>query len=873
MQTNNRKNPEYESLNMELNRQLFSGWEIQSSETVKDSGKSISADSNKNYDWYKADAHCTVLDVLIKNNVYKNPFFGTNLQDIDEKPFQNSWWYKTSFVLDELEEIPAAVLAFDGINYRANIWLNGNLVADSNLVEGTFCRFKFEVSKFLISGKNILAVEVFPPRPGEFSTGFVDWNPAPPDRNMGIFRPVKLNIVDRVKIENPFIQTNLDCVRYDHADLKISAELVNYTDHDITGRLRGQFEEILFEKDITLSANSQKQVKFTVEEFTQLRIAKPRVWWPNNFGEANLYLLDLEFETELTVTDRISQVFGIRTIEDYLNEEGHRGFKINGKDILIKGAGWTDELFLSDTAESIEAQIRYVKHMNLNCIRLEGFWGKDHKLYDLCDRHGILIMAGWSCHWEHEMYLGKPIHPRYGGVTEPDEIDLIARSWQDQVTWLRNHPSIFVWSVASDMVPHPDLEKRYFETFKDYDLTRPYLNSTGGVGSDQGIITEVEIISDLSGSSGVKMLGPYDYTPPVYWYTNKHLGGAYGFNTETCPGGNVPPLESVKKMIPENKLWPLNDVWNHHCARNEFSTMDIFNESLEKRYGSARNVKDFCRKAQLLNYELMRPMFEAFATNKGLATGIIQWMLNSAWPAMYWQLYDYYLMPNAAFYGTKKACEPLHLLYNYGDKQIYFINETFNPLKNHHAAIRVFDIHSKKVFEKDIKLNADPESSHPILILADFPDISTTYFLDLRLFNADKEEIANNFYWLSRKADILDYDYVFADFAFYTPSKEFADFTQLMSMEKATINKNYSFELTGDKYIAIVTLENSSEQIAFFIELSIVNNRTKHTVLPVIWEDNYISLLPGEKRQITATFNKNNLNGALPELAISGWNL
>ncbi|MCK5209598.1 MAG: glycoside hydrolase family 2, partial [Cyclobacteriaceae bacterium] len=381
--------------------------------------------------------------------------------------------------------------------------------------------------------------------------------------------------------------------------------------------------------------------------------------------------LDLQFKTKGNTPDTAHTRFGIREVEDYWLNKIHRGYKVNGQEVMIKGGGWTDDLFLMDTDESLEAQVKYVKHMNLNCIRLEGFWGKDHKLYDLCDEHGILLMVGWSCHWEHEQYLGKPVHIKYGGVVEPDDIDLIAKSWEDQVLWLRNHPSIFVWAVASDFIPHPDLERKYVETFNRYDTTRPYLNSTGGVGSDQAIITSAEIVSEISGSSGVKMLGPYAYTPPVYWFTDKNLGGAYGFNTETCPGANVPPIESIKKMIPEKNLWPIDEVWDFHCGKNDFSTIDRFREAIIKRYGPADNVEEFCLKSQMLNYELMRPMFEAFQAYKGKATGIIQWMLNSAWPEMYWQLYDSYLMPNGAFYATKKACEPLHLLYNYGDNSIY----------------------------------------------------------------------------------------------------------------------------------------------------------------------------------------------------------
>ena len=237
------------------------------------------------------------------------------------------------------------------------------------------------------------------------------------------------------------------------------------------------------------------------------------------------------------------------------------------------------------------------------------------------------------------------------------------------------------------------------------------------------------------------MLGPYDYTPPVYCYTNKHLGGAYGFNTETCPGANVPPLESIKKMIPEEHLWPVDEVWNYHCALYEFSTLDLFREAIEKRYGSSENVEDFARKAQVLNYELMRPMFEAFQANKGKATGIIQWMLNSAWPAMFWQLYDYYLMPSGATYGTKTGSKPVNIVYNYGDKGIYVINDTFSSFENISAIIRVLNIDSKEVFKKNIQISIEENISQKILDMPEIEGLSSTYFVDLELIDANSKKL------------------------------------------------------------------------------------------------------------------------------------
>ncbi|MEA3227154.1 MAG: glycoside hydrolase family 2 TIM barrel-domain containing protein, partial [Planctomycetota bacterium] len=564
-----------------------------------------------------------------------------NLKKISSEPFEEPWWYRTDFQLSDNDAKKTVLLEFDGVNYSANIWLNGKQVAASADVRGAFRRFQFDISRFVYKGNNVLAVEVTGPQPGDFSTGFVDWNPPAPDRNMGLFRGVRLRFCEGVSIENPFVQTELNLEGTREAKLVISAELANHTDRSVSGILEGEIESIRFSKAVDLKPHERKTV-----EFADLQIADPNIWWPHGLGMPNLYDLNLKFAAGDQVSDLTRVSFGIRKIEDYTNEAGHKGFKINGRKVLIKAAGWTDDLLLADTAETIDAQLKYVRHINLNSIRLEGIWGKDHTLYDLCDRYGILMMVGWSCHWEHEQYLGKPVEDRYGGVTSAEDIDLISKSWRDQVLWLRNHPSIYVWTVASDKIPAPELERRYIETFEKYDSSRPYLASTGGVGSEQGVIGDDVIVSEISGETGVKMLGPYAYTPPIYWYTDTTRGGAYGFNTETGPGAAVPPLESIRKMIPEDHLWPIDEFWEFHCGLNEFRTLDRYQEAINRRYGKPDNVEEFARKAQVLNYELMRPMFEAFRANKATATGVVQWMLNAAWPKMYWQLYDKYLMPN-----------------------------------------------------------------------------------------------------------------------------------------------------------------------------------------------------------------------------------
>ena len=849
--------------------ELSDNWRIQSSSKISEKGHEISTQSKISNNWLAARVPSTVLSTLVANKVYEDPYFGENLKTIPTELFKVPWWYATNFELTRDQADNFARLNFDGINYKANVWLNGKLVADSTAIDGAFRITSFDVSEYLITGTNILAIEVIPPEPGDFSIGFVDWNPAPPDGDMGVFRPVTLHLHGGVHIEKPFVQTKVNLETLNEADLTVSTELVNYSDTTISGDLIGTIGSVVIKKKISLSPKDKEMIVFTSKEFSELSFKEPKLWWPINLGNPDLYDLDLKFVASDEVLDETHVRFGIRQIEDYWLNDIHRGYKVNGQKVLIKGGGWTDDMLLMDTDESIEAQVKYVKQMNLNCIRLEGFWGKDHKLYDLCDEHGILLMVGWSCHWEHEIHMGVPVNERFGGVYKPKDIAHVAQAWEDQIIWLRNHPSIFVWTVASDKVPITELEQKYIDTFAKYDPTRPYLNSTGGVGSDQHVIGSEDVISEISGSSGVKMLGPYAYTAPVYWFTDTKFGGAYGFNTETGPGAQVPQLESLKKMIPQEQLWPIGEAWNYHCGRYEFADISRFTKAIEERYGTPASLEEFDKKAQAMNYELMRPMFEAFQVYKERSTGIIQWMLNAAWPKMYWQLYDYYLNPTAALYATQKACMPLSLIYNYGDKHIYAVNDHISAVENLTAHIRIYSIASEILFEEKVNFDMAPDSSKSLLEFKELKGLTTTYFIDLRLLDKNGTEINNNFYWLSTKEEVLDYEADLGPFAFHTPSKVYADFKQLNELSKTQLVETHYFEQEGEHQNIKVGLKNNSDHIAFLINLKVLDKKSGELILPIFWEDNFINLLPGEERMVCGNFK----GTSTAELKVEGWNL
>ncbi len=853
---------------------LKDGWFIRSADEANVDGATLSSTSTNWKDWVQVTVPSTVLGGLVEAGIYKDPFFADNLAKIPRAPFEVPWWYCNTFNVENYNpEQEQLRLFIDGINYRANIWLNGTRIGASDTLFGAFRQFVIDVSAQARTGENYLALEILPPQPRDFYMGFVDWAPTPPDHYMGIYREVRLRRSGKVSIDAPFVAPDVNLDNLQEATLKISTEVTNYSDQSKSVTISGKIESITVEKSIDLDPGQKTTISFIPSEFDQLIIKNPRLWWPNGLGEPALYTLDLELKENGTVIDNQTIRFGIRKVETYLNDSGVRGYKVNGREVLIKSGGWVDDLFLRYMPEKDAAQIRYVKEMNMNSLRFEGVWGNNHHIYDLCDESGILLMVGWSCQWEWPDYLGLEMNvpeedqnlPINEGVDlysvklTPDEETLFSDYFRDQVKWLRNHPSIFVWAVGSDAMPKPSLEKKYLQTMTDLDPTRSLLVSAG------------EFTSEITGPSGMKMNGPYEYVPPIYWYEDKQLGGAFGFNSETGPGPQIPPVESIKKMIPEDHLWPpINYMWNYHSGRKDFNSVNVYLTALNNRYGTPENLDQLAYKAQLMNYEAIRPMFEAFVVNKPTATGVVQWMLNSPWPEFYWQLYDYYLMPTGAYFGTQKACQPLNLIYNYYDHKVYACNDLGYDIADYQARVRLFDFHSKVVYESSEPVSLMDNVSSPLLVLPPFDDKNAVYFLDLEFMNAQGEKVSNNFYWLAGKPDQLDWEQYFW---YYTPQRQFADYTGLNNLDRVAIEASSEIIRKGSEWEIDIQLHNPGNKIAFFMELNLIGQSSQSSVLPVFWNENYVSLVPGESKKVTVNFYGKDLIGQEPAIQINGLNL
>ena len=844
---------------------LHKNWQIQSSCEAKATGEQVSTAGFDTKGWHQSDIPATVVGALVTDKTYPDPNYAKNLktipgmnysdkslfanQDMPEgSPFRCSWWYRTEFTPPAGEGKKTEWLNFLGINYRANIWINGHKVEDANDIAGTYRAYEFDVSKLLQPGKpNALAVEVFAPGKYDLGITWVDWNPTPPDKDMGIWKEVFLRSSGDVAVRNPFVAAKLDAA-YKTAELTISGELRNVSNEAIKGVLRAEVDGIELQQPVELKAGETQVVKFAPEQFASLKLAHPRLWWPYQMGMPNLYTAKLSFEKGGQVSDAASVTFGIREVTSELTEKGHRLFKVNGKKVLIRGAAWAPDLLFRWSSERLDADLAYVRDMNMNTIRLEGRLDRD-EFFEKTDRLGILVMPGWTCcdAWERwKNWKG-------------DQNRVAAASLRDQITRLRTHPSVFVWLNGSDNPPPADIEKMYLSIEKELGWPNPIVSSAS------------EQKATVSGESGVKMTGPYEYVPPVYWLADTKAGGAYGYNTETSPGPAIPTRQSLEKFIPKEHLWPIDEVWNYHSGGERFTTVNVFTDGLTQRYGQASSLDDYERKAQAMTYDGERAMFEAYGRNKYTSTGVIQWMLNNSWPSLIWHLYDYYLVPGGGYYGTKKACEPIHVQYSYDDNSVAVVNGTYETVKGARVSAKIYSIDAKEKASHDATLDLAADSSTKAFDLPKPDGLTPTYFLKLELRDAAGKLLSDNFYWLSLKADVLDWNK--RKDTVYTPQKEFGDLTGLNSLPNAKVVITNTMQESESNSSITVVAENKGDSVAFMVHPRLTRGKGGDDLTPILWSDNYFSLLPGEKKTVTARFDSSSLQGAMPELVVEGWNV
>ena len=842
---------------------LAKGWLIQSSAKVSEKGEVISSGKFQPKEWYPSSVPTTVVAALVNNKVYPDPYFGMNLRSIPgttygigqnfsnmpmpaDSPFALPWWYRSEFRLPAGLKGKRIWLNFDAINYRANIWLNGHQVANSTEAVGMYRMFEFDITSIAqVGGANILAVEVTPPTQNDLTITYVDWNPMPPDKDMGLVRDVYIRTSGPVAVRNTQVVTRLDSPPA-AAHLTLYADLKNATSQPVEGTLKGTIGSIAVSKKVRLGAGEATRVAMGPEESPQLNVKSPKLWWPYGLGGQDLYHLRMEFESAGAVSDREDVDFGIHEATSGKDAAEHRWFAINGKKILIRGGGWSSDMMLRYDDEREENEIRYSRDMNLNTIRLEGKMMNRH-FFDTTDRYGVMVMPGWCCcsYWERWKNW------------KPEDYKLAGESLRDQLRRLRNHASVFVFLYGSDESPNEEAEKTYLKVFEEEHWPHPVVSSAA------------DRTPKVSGRTGVKMTGPYEYVAPNYWLLDKQRGGAYGFNTETSPGPAIPVLESLQEMLPKEHLWPIDDFWSFHAGGGSYRNVNVFTAALEGRYGKAKDMTDYLRKSQAMTYEGQRAMFEAYGRNKYTATGVVQWMLNNAWPSIIWHLYDWYLRPGGGYFGTKKANELLHVQYSYDDQSVAVVNSYYKAFSGYKVTAKVYNMDLAEKFSKTAPVDIGEDSVTRAFEIPQIDGLSKTYLVRLGLQDAGGKAVSSNFYWLSTQPDVSDWA---KGNGRYTPIKTYADLTGLEQLSPVKVKMTSRAEQKGPEEIDHVTVENTGSQLAFMVHLT-VRKGSGGDIQPVVWEDNYFELMPGEKRDVTATFQKKLLGGTKAQIRVDGWNV
>lgn len=835
---------------------LENGWQLEDIAKVTATGSTLSQASFQPEKWYPATVPGTVLTTLVNNGVYPEPLYGENNRPdrIPDSLCRTSYWYRTTFTVPANYAGRNVWLNFDGINYTAEIWVNGK---DIGSIKGAFSRGIFDISSVVMPGKDaVLAVLISPqPHPGKphehtlangmggnggitaidgatflCSIGW-DWIPAIRDRDTGIWQKVFLSATGRVVVKDPQITTELPLPSIDSADVTVATTLQNVSDQPQQGILKGTFGNVSFQQAVTLAPNSSQQISLDPKSQPSLHVTRPKLWWPNGYGPQNLYTLHLSFETNGTISDRQDINFGIRKITYSVPTSNNLTVSVNGVPIFCKGGNWgMDEAMKRIPRERLEAQVRMHQIANLTIIRNWVGQSTSEDFFEMCDKYGILV-------WD-EFF-----QPNGSDGPSPTDIVSYMANLKETILRFRNHPSIVLWCAANERTPPPEVAAGLVTMLGKLDPQRYFLPC-----SNSEYLKGPTAAQTLH---GVHSSGPYNWRPPREWYDFPEQDV---FAAE-IGSVSIPTLESIQGMMPQKDWENINDDWAEHDLARGASQGDQYPKRLNDRYGQAANLADFARKGQLMNYEAYRALYEG--RNAKLlhpVSGVIIWMSNPAQPSFVWQLYHHDLEPNSALFAVRKACEPVHIQLNEKEGSVEVINNLPTALEKAHAHLSVYNLDGTVAYQHDYAVTAAPSQMTDLGAVNWPATLPPVHFVKLTLENASHQLLSDNFYWRALP-DHQD------------------DLQDLNKLPVVTLDAKVVRHDAEGKCLLEVKLHNPGPQVALMAHLQLRRKHSKERVLPVYYTDNYISLVPGESKTITVEAARADLKGEAPLIVIDGWNI
>jgi mannosylglycoprotein endo-beta-mannosidase len=849
--------------------ELNSGWKGRPIAQVKADGASLSTPSYPLAGWASAVVPGTVLTTQLENHQVPDPFFGMNNERIPDI-YKIGRDYYTYWFVKDFREAPASAggqvwLQFRGVNYSCDVFLNGRKL-NQKTHHGMFLRQAYNITPYLAKdGNNRLAVVVYPPdqvgnpNGGQGGDGTIargvghqyvagwDWIRPIRDRNTGIWDKVTIEKTKQINLKNPHVVTRVPGVRrpggpQQPANLDVTAELENPTTHAVAGVLQYTIDGQKVAQKVSVPAHTTRQVGLP-----RLALQHPRLWWPNGYGPQNLYQLKMQFLVDgKTVSDAEEVEVGVREIQTAWNPKTlSKQVLINGQKIFIKGGNWIiSDAMLRFTDARYDAEIRFHRDMNLNLIRV---WGgalvERPEFYKACDKYGLLVMQDF---WMSGDANGRWVDPmklddQWTRRQYPDDHGLFINSAADQIKMVRNYPSLGMWCGGNEITPPKDILTALQDSLLPrLDGTRwfiPYSNADS-------------MSTNTQGGNGD---GPYGIQPIASFWGHQ----TYPFNSEVGSVGTG-DYESLERFLPPaNLVAPqylgatskpterVDSVWDYHTY--------ISYENHLLPYGAPKDPRDFGLKAQLVNYDQYRALMEGFSSHMWeWYTGSIIWKTQNPWTALRGQMYDYYLDPNACLYGLRTGSEPLHVMYNPVDSMVMIANNSFEIKRDMMLVVDAYDMAGKKTSITQVLAEINPSAAKkylPINAVVKRLGKDRGLFLSLQLLGLDKRVISNNFYWL--------------------PDAK-GEYSGLKSMAKTTLAVIARHTTKGK--IEVTLTNPATAPVAFFNRLALVNPKTQKRILPVFYSDNYVSVLPGERKTVVLDYTPT-ADIAAPLVSVEGWNV
>jgi exo-1,4-beta-D-glucosaminidase len=858
--------------------ELSSGWRLASSRDVAAAGPDVSRPDFKGTGWHDVRRMpATVLQTLQDDGTYPNLYYGSNLlTEVPQDLYQQDWWYRTTFTA------PAGhttyQLNFPGINYRAEIWLNGHLVAGADKVVGMYVDHELDVTPWIEPGQsNTLAVKVTPERAMqdvngvELADSWFDWinwnylgyqgpnkNPSNgnsfvADRNAGIWKPVYLRTSGAVAIGDTAVNSELPLPSTDTARLTIHSSLRNFSADRVRGVLRATISrpgkpDVRVDQPVTLAPGEEREVSFAPTDFGDLVLNHPDLWWPYTMGKPDLYDLRLEFLQHGAATDVKSQRFGVRTItqgrddDERFPELGTGGsfyLQVNGRDFLVRGATYTPDLLYRYDPDRDDAILAYARDLGLNMLRLESKIPPE-RFVEQADELGIPLMVGWMCCNQWEKW------PQW----DDEDRGVAQASMRSQVAMLNSHASAFVWANGSDGRPPPEVLGWYHDILRQLHWQNAVVDTVSSYTTNAA----GERLWD-----GIQMAGPYTWRPPSYWFSGRYRA-ARGASAEQGDNEHIPPFASLTKFIPPDKLWPINDAWYFHAGSNDGNAvLNSIQRVINRRYGVSSGAEEFTRKAQLAHYESTRAQFESFAALGWAGHKMtIYWMLNNHWPSFFGNIFDYYLRPGGAYYGAKKGLRPLSAVFDsyasgdHSQASVSAVNQTPSDATDLRVRVRVYDLQGRvRDDETSAALTVPSGGATPAMTLPRMARDSPVFFVRCELLGSDGDVISENVYWQSQRND--DVGDPNEDFAFQANQDSWADMTALNYMTRVPLAVTATRTTNGaGQNIVDIRLRNTTAQVAFFERAEVTSTRDGDEILPIEYSDNYVTVFPGETVDLEA---------------------